>query len=131
MTRASLPGGDLEYAVLSALWDLGRASAREIHDVVGEPVGLVYTTIAKVLDRLHEKGLVERVREGRAFVYRATATRNRIDKARASTSLRRLLGPEPRPAIATLVAAVEAIDPELLDELGRAVAARKRARRGS
>lgn len=128
---ASLPGGDLEYAVLCALWDHGRASAWEVHARVGEPSGLVYTTITKVLDRLYEKRLVERVRKGRAFVYRATATRSRIDKARASTSLRRLLGPEPRPAIATLVAAVEAIDPDLLDELGRAVAARKRLRRDS
>jgi predicted transcriptional regulator len=26
-----LPGGDLEYAVLAKLWELGSATAREIH----------------------------------------------------------------------------------------------------
>jgi len=53
-----LPGGDLEYAVLAKLWELGSASAREIHEQVGEPAKLVYTTTAKVLDRLHAKRLV-------------------------------------------------------------------------
>src|ERR1700745_155520 len=64
-----LPGGDLEYAVLAKLWELGSA-AREIHAQVGEPAGLVYTTTAKVLDRLHAKRLMTRERKGLAFIYR-------------------------------------------------------------
>jgi predicted transcriptional regulator len=59
-----LPGGDLEYAVLAKVWELGSASAREIHEQVGEPAKLVYTTTAKVLDRLHAKHLVDRERKG-------------------------------------------------------------------
>jgi len=47
MKRLRLPGGDLEYAVLAKLWELGTASARDIHDQVGEPTGLVYTTRPK------------------------------------------------------------------------------------
>ncbi len=35
-----LPGGDLEYAVLSKVWELGSASAREIHSQVGAPEGV-------------------------------------------------------------------------------------------
>ena len=126
-----LPGGQLEYAVLAALWDLGSASAREVHARVGEPEGLVYTTIAKVLDRLHAKGLAARDRSGKAFIYRPAVRREAVERARAKRSLRSLLGSEPRPAIATLVEAVEQIDPSLLDELARVVAARRRFRRGS
>ena len=37
-----LPGGDLEYVVLSKLWELGSASARDIHQQVGEPAKLVF-----------------------------------------------------------------------------------------
>jgi predicted transcriptional regulator len=58
-----LPGGELEYAVLAKLWELGSASARDIYAQVGEPQGLVYTTTAKVLDRLHVKRLVSRERK--------------------------------------------------------------------
>jgi BlaI family penicillinase repressor len=129
--RLPLPGGDLEYAVLTAVWDSGSASAPEIHTRVGEPRGLAYTTIAKVLDRLHAKGLLVRERSGKAFVYSAKVSRDRVERARAGDTIRRLLGSEPVPAIATLVDAIEAIDPELIEELSRQVSARRRSRRGS
>ncbi len=129
--RRSLPGGTLEYAVLDALWNLGSGSARDVYNRVGRPSGRVYTTISKVLDRLHAKGLVSRERHGRAFTYRPAASRTIVEHAQAKRTLRGMFGATSRPAIATLVDAVESIDPALLDELARAVAARRRSRRGS
>jgi predicted transcriptional regulator len=125
------PGGELEHAVLAALWELEGASAPEIHARVGEPRGLVYTTTAKVLDRLHTKRLVRRVRHGKSFFYTPALPRDLTETARVGDNLRRLLGPEPRPAIATLVDALESVDPALLDELARLVNARRRSRSGS
>lgn len=116
---------------MAALWDLGMASARELHDLVGrrgKGDGLVYTTTAKVLDRLLDKKLVVRGRVGRSFVYRPAVKREVVDRERTTAALSTLFGDAPRPAIATLVDAVEAIDPDLLDELGRAVRARKQRR---
>ena len=129
--KPPLPGGELEYAVLLALWDLGPSSARDVHAKVGEPSGLVYTTTAKVLDRHQAKGLVSRRRAGKAFVYKAVVKQQALERARAIDLLGRLFGDTPRPTMATLVYAVESLDPELLDELGRAVATRRRSRRGS
>ncbi|MFI5395269.1 MAG: BlaI/MecI/CopY family transcriptional regulator [Candidatus Binatia bacterium] len=126
-----LPGGELEYAVLFSVCELGTASARDVYLQVGKAGGLAYTTIAKVLDRLHVKGLVARKRRGMAFVYRPRITRRVIEFARARVSLSKLLGPAPRPALATLVEAMESLDPGLLDELERAVAARRGRRDGS
>ena len=131
MKPRPLPGGELEYAALAALWDLGPSSAREVHERIGEPKGLVYTTTAKVLDRLHAKALVSRRKAGKAFVYQAKVAREVIEQARAKDAVTRILGDEPRPAMAALVDAVEAVDPDLLDELSRLVAARRRGSRGS
>ena len=131
MKPTALPGGELEYAVLAALWELGLASARAVHERVGEPRKLVYTTTAKVLDRLHDKGLVSRKKSGKAFVYQAKVERSVIEHARATDVVTKMLGDEPRPAMAALVSAVEAVDPKLLDELERLVAARRRSGRGS
>jgi BlaI family transcriptional regulator, penicillinase repressor len=128
--RPRLPGDGLEYAVLSTLWDLGRASVRDIHARVGRPADLVYTTIAKVLDRLYAKQLVSRTRSGRTFIYEPTVAKEVVERRRAERTVR-LLGNEPRPALAALVEAVESTDPELLEELARLVAARRRARRGT
>jgi len=126
-----LPGGDLEYAVLAKLWELASASVRDIHTQVGEPKGLVYTTTAKVLDRLHAKRLVTRERKGVAFLYRARVDRAVVEAARAHTFLTRLLGPNPHSAVATLVDAVESLDPKLIEELAEAIAARLRLKNGT
>lgn len=76
--------GELEQAVLEALWDLdgtdaGRpgASGRAVHDRLQGREGrdLAYTTVMTVLDRLARKDVVVRERDGRAFRYAPRLTR--------------------------------------------------------
>lgn len=43
-----LPGGKLEYAVLVAVWEGEAVTVRDLHERVGVPLGLVYTTTARV-----------------------------------------------------------------------------------
>ena len=131
MSSFRLPSDDLEYTVLSQLWELGSATVREMHILLGEPDGLVYTTTAKVIDRLHDKGLIQRERHGKAFVYRARVAREVVDHARARDTVGRLLGPRPHAAVAALVDAVGAVDPQLIDELERAVAVHRRSKHGA
>lgn len=131
MAAFRLPADDLEYAVLAELWQLGVASVRELHDRLGVRQGLVYTTTAKVVDRLREKGLIQRQRKGNAFVYRPRVAREEVERARARNAVNRLLGATPRAAVAALVEAVDDVDPALLDELERAVLARRKAKDGT
>lgn len=131
MKAFRLPSDDLEYAVLTTLWELGTATVREVHGLFGEPDGLVYTTTAKVIDRLHGKGLIQRERHGKAFVYRARVVREAVDRARAQDTVGRLLGPRPHAAVAALVDAVGEVDPRLIDELERAVAAHRKSKNGT
>jgi len=130
MEHFLLPADELEYAVLTKLWELGEASVRDLHEQL-EPGKLVYTTIAKVIDRLRGKGLIQRERHGKAFVYRARVAQERVERARAEDAVSRLLGSAPRAAVAALVDAVDAVDPKLLDELERAVAAYRKLKRGA
>jgi predicted transcriptional regulator len=97
----SLPGGKLEYAVLEALWEGGVASARNVHERVGAPLGLVATT-TRVLDRLQAKGLVAREKTGKHFAYRPIAARPEIERARLSKALSGFLTREPSPAMAAV-----------------------------
>jgi predicted transcriptional regulator len=131
MQSFSLPADELEYVVLTKLWELGTASVRDVHARLDYPETVVYTTIAKVIDRLRGKGLLQRERHGKAFLYRARIARDTVERARAQAAVGRLLGPAPRAAVAALVDAVDAVDPKLLDELERAVAARRRSKRGT
>lgn len=131
ISRFRLPGDELESAVLAVIWELGAASVREVYDRIGEPKGLVYTTIAKVMDRLREKGLVRRSRHGKAFLYRPRVGSDDVERERARAAVSRLLGSAPHAAVAALVEAVDSADPGLLDELERAVAAHRRSKNGA
>ncbi len=131
MPKFRLPSDELEYAVLAELWRLGTASVRELHERFGAPADLVYTTTAKVVDRLREKGLIERRRKGQAFWYQACIAPQVVERARARNLVARLLSCAPRGAVAALVEAVDFIDPKLLGELERAVVARRSAKHGT
>ncbi|HET7634309.1 MAG TPA: BlaI/MecI/CopY family transcriptional regulator [Burkholderiales bacterium] len=131
MAHFRLPADDLEYAVLAELWQLGTASVRELHERLGAPQGLVYTTTAKVVDRLRGKGLIQRQRKGNVFLYQPRIAREEVERARARNAVTRLLGSSPRAAVAALVEAVDTVDPELLAELERQVAARRRSKGGT
>ena len=127
MAKRWVPGGELEQAVLATVWDRGTATVREIYDRVGAPNGLVYTTVAKVVDRLVAKGFLARSRAGRAFTYRARVRRETVDRAQLTATLDRILTlRDGAPAMATLVDAIEAVDPNLLDELSKAVQRKRR-----
>jgi predicted transcriptional regulator len=63
----------LELQCLKRLWTRGEASVRSIHADLADPPS--YSTIRKIVERLEEKGAVERVRrEGPAWVYRSTVS---------------------------------------------------------
>ena len=126
-----LPSDDLEYDILAKLWELGVGSVRELHEQLGQREGLVYTTTAKVVDRLREKGLIERQPRGRAFIYRPRVAREEVEGARARKAVSRLFGAAPHAAVAALVDAVDEVDPKLLDELERVVIARRRSKDGA
>lgn len=126
-----LPGGELERALLTALWTRQKATARELHDEIGSRRGIVYTTIAKVLDRLVEKGMVRRHRLGRVYTYRAVARQKEMQRAMARGLISQLTDGGPRPAIAALLGALEDISPELVGELEAELKARKRRRDGA
>jgi predicted transcriptional regulator len=79
MTRTPLPT-EAELAFLRVLWDLGPSTVREVHDAVAAERDVGYTTVLKILQIMHEKGLVTRDDSSRSHIYRATAPRERTQK---------------------------------------------------
>jgi predicted transcriptional regulator len=60
---------------MEVLWDRGESClVREVARALSER-DLAYTTVMTVLDRLEKKGVVRRRREGRAWLYETTSTR--------------------------------------------------------
>ena len=60
----------LELECMNTLWPMGEATVREIRDQLAPRRARAYTTIMTIMDRLARKGVVERRKLGRAYVYR-------------------------------------------------------------
>ena len=72
--RALLDLAPLELDCLNTLWPMGEGTVREIRDRLAERLPRAYTTIMTIMDRLARKGIVERRKNGRAYIYRANLT---------------------------------------------------------
>ena len=72
--RAVLDLAPLELDCMNTLWPVGEATVREIRDLLAARRARAYTTIMTIMDRLARKGVVERRKAGRAYVYRAKLT---------------------------------------------------------
>jgi len=114
--------GRLEREVMDVVWS---SDEHTVKDVQGRlPRKAAYTTVMTTLDRLFKKGLVSRRREGRAFVYTASRSRQEMSATLTGGLLRGVLlhGPETaRPFLSNLVDAVGEGDAAMLDELERLV----------
>jgi predicted transcriptional regulator len=118
--------GSLERDVMALVWRRGDVSVRDVCDALGS--GVAYTTVMTTMDRLFKKGLLTRRKVGRAFVYRATASRAEIERAVATELVHSLLQREgePLPVLSSLVDAVSDRDRALLDELERLIREKRR-----
>lgn len=105
---------ELERRVLETLWQGGDRSVREVMDAV-DPA-LAYTTFATVLDRLHDKGEVDRHKVDGSWRYAAARTRDEALAAEVGRVLQRAAG-APEPLLVAFLDGVEQADPEALDRL--------------
>lgn len=110
--------GHLESTVMEALWRQGAGNVRDVGARLGRP--LAYTTVMTTLDRLFKKGLLERRKQDRAFVYSPRYSRTQWQRKRAGEFMAGYLtGPETSRdlLISCLVDAAGEQDSTLLDKL--------------
>ena len=119
--------GKLERQVMEETWRLREVSVRDIHLAFEERIA--YTTLMTTLDRLFKKKLLERRKEGRAFVYVPVVSRDELDHGIKEDVIDGLLGHGAdgvEPVLACIVDTLSEHDRELLDELERLVQEKKR-----
>src|SRR5262249_16400005 len=92
-----------ELEIMNALWELGRASVREIQELLPETRRPAYTTVQTMVYRLEQKGALQRVRKiGNAHVFEPLITRDEAHR-RLINDLLNLFGGSAQPLMAHLV----------------------------
>ncbi|MES4886865.1 BlaI/MecI/CopY family transcriptional regulator [Streptomyces sp. NPDC096012] len=108
------PAGELEAAVMAALWAAGTPlTPAEVQTELGS--GLARTTVATILTRLHEKGVVSRERQGRGYAYLPVQDAPGLTALRMHTELDRDADRET--VLARFVAQLSPGDEQLLRQL--------------
>jgi len=105
-----LPTG-AELDILAALWRLGAATVREVHDSLAKDSG--YTTTLKQMQLMTEKGLLKRSERFRTHVYEAGVPKEQTQRQIMSDLLRRAF----EGSAASLVMGALAAQPATHEEL--------------
>ena len=82
--------GDLQLRIMKVLWANGEITVAGMHEAVAGERSLAYTTVATMLRKMEERGLVRHRVEGRSFLYRAAVAEEAVSRSMADALLDRL-----------------------------------------
>jgi predicted transcriptional regulator len=119
--------GPLEMSVMDILWTSGESSVRDVIRQLDRP--LAYTTVMTTLDRLFKKGLLDRRKANRAFLYSPRLSQPNWQRRIAGELVDGFLsGPalSSELLLSCLVDAVGQRDEALLDELEKRIQQRRK-----
>ncbi len=88
--------GDLQAAVMEAVWKLREATVEQVRRKIRRPKPPAYTTVLTVMQKLEKAGWLEHRREGRAYVYNATRTRTEQGSLSLQRFVKRVFGGDPK-----------------------------------
>jgi predicted transcriptional regulator len=115
--------GELETVVMARVWAHGRpVTVRELFDELAGERAIAYTTVMTTMDNLHRKGWLTRVKEGKAYRYTATASREEY----SARLMREALdgGGDTQAVLSHFVAQMDGEESELLRAVVRKLAER-------
>ncbi len=77
MTTRYIKPTESELEILKVLWDRDLASVREVHEELAKTKDVGYTTTLKLMQIMHEKGLVKRDDSFKTHIYQAAVSKER------------------------------------------------------
>ena len=119
--------GRLEAKIMETMWTRGKfMSVQDVCDAI-TPAGN-YKTVMTVLTRLTDKGMLQRRKEGRAYLYHPVVNRSTFLESVADQVTQGLLQEYGEVAVSSFVHALESASPESLAKLEQLIEDRKNAR---
>ncbi|MGO9519861.1 MAG: BlaI/MecI/CopY family transcriptional regulator [Candidatus Korobacteraceae bacterium] len=119
--------GPLEIEVMEVLWAGDECSVRDVVERLDRK--LAYTTVMTTLDRLFKKGLLDRQKSERAFLYTPRLTHLDWERQRAGDLVAGLLAvsqPSRELLLSSLVDAVGQHDATLLEQLEEKIRSKRK-----
>ena len=108
----------LELKIMQVLWSDGASNVLHVQQKLKPEDELAYNTVQTMLNVLHRKGRVRRSLAGRAYVYRAAASREKVLGQALRDFVKRAFGGSPEALVMSLIKSRQ-VDLERIAELSR------------
>ena len=109
--------GDRESSIMEVLWGREDVAVREIHRELSREEDIAYTTVMTITGRLHDKGLLTRRKEGRAYLYTPVETRASFFRRCLDRIFEAFLPDMDEAALSRFVDSMAREQPDLLEDL--------------
>lgn len=107
----------LEREVMNVVWDLKECSIRDVMGKLNQEKKLAYTTVATLLQRLFEKGLVNRISHGTVLSYTPKVSKEMYGKKMAKSFIQTLMSSFGETAIVSFAESIEKLPKDKKDYL--------------
>lgn len=114
--------GPLEAKIMEVIWSRpAPLTIKEVNAKISEDKPMSFNTIMTVMNRLVDKGILEKKPQAKHYEYNAVVTKERFLETKSkelSLDLVKEFGPL---AVTHMIDAMEQVDPELLEQLERQI----------
>jgi len=107
--------GDLEVDIMGIVWNLKRATVKDVFEIMYERRRLAYTTIMTVMNRLAIKGMLSQDKKTVPYIYRPLVARDEMATAMVNEVVDRLLEGSAGTLVSHLVDRGSVNDDEIAD----------------
>jgi len=90
--QKSIKPTESELEILQVIWEKGSASVRDVHEALSATKDVGYTTTLKLMQIMHEKGLVKRDDTFKTHIYQPAVTREKAQKQLLGKMINGLFG---------------------------------------
>jgi len=94
-TTKTIKPTESELEILQILWKKGNASVRDVHEELLATKEAGYTTTLKLMQIMHEKGLVKRDDSIKTHIYQAAVSKEKTQKHLLNKMIDTLFGGSP------------------------------------
>lgn len=79
-TEATVKPTESELEILQILWKKGESTVRDVHEILEKNKDAGYTTTLKLMQIMHEKGLVSRDTSARTHIYTSNVNQQKTQQ---------------------------------------------------
>ncbi|MEK5641817.1 transcriptional regulator [Paenibacillus rhizosphaerae] len=114
--------GPLEAKVMDVIWSrLEAVTIKQVNAKISEDKPMSFNTIMTVMNRLVDKGILQKKLQGKSYVYSPVLTKEQFLEEQSKELSYDLVKEFGSRAVAHMIDAMEQVDPDLLDQLEKQI----------